>query len=94
MLKINFSQTLKNIDGKAINEKEPVTIGKTLANALAQLKTDDPIGNYELAKKIYDGGEVELTPEQIVKLKENAKKAEFFDFAMYQILQVLDGKIV
>lgn len=82
-MKIDVTQNLIGIDGEPMKDMpdtkdrkgEPVVLKTLLVNALmAQLEGDNPDGEekvkrYELAKNIHDGCELDLLPEQIVKIK-------------------------
>ena len=78
-MKINVDETLKTIDGKTMMDADSsgnateATIKTLLVNAvLAPTKDEkgvDKVRKYELAKMIFKGGEVDLTPEDIVLIK-------------------------
>lgn len=72
---INLDIELKTLNGEAIKENEKVIMVKDIcANAL--LSTEEKmegrvkLENWNLAQKVYKGGDVDLTPEEIVKIRE------------------------
>ncbi len=77
-MKIDFTQVLKDLDGKAIKGPDgDITLGFICVDALlAPLKgeterpnADDTIRKYEFAKAIHKGEEMDLKAEDIVLLK-------------------------
>lgn len=67
-MKIDFRNIqVKDIEGN----NSTVDIAKMLGNAIYQ-KTAD-LGELELAQQIYKNGEVELSPEQVERIKEYVK---------------------
>lgn len=80
-MKINFSAELKTLDGQTIKEttaddSKPATLAVFAVNALnAQLEEEknldgaEKFKRYQLAAKVYNGGEVELTSDEAAKIK-------------------------
>jgi hypothetical protein len=84
-MKINFDQKIVNLEGKPMMEQtqdndgergpdREVTLGRACVNALLtpeDKKVDGPekLVRFELAKKIYKGGEVDLETDEISKIK-------------------------
>lgn len=74
---ICFGNTIMKIDFRNIQVKDiegnnsTVDIAKVLGNTIYQ-KTAD-LGELELAQDIYKNGEVELSPEQVERIKEYVK---------------------
>lgn len=67
-MKIDFRKIqVKDIEGN----DSTVDIAKVLGNTIYQ-KTAD-LGELELAQNIYKNGEVELSPEQVERIKEYVK---------------------
>lgn len=86
---IDFTQTIKGLDGKAIvpsvqnggDGKTPVTLSDVCVNALeSQLQTDAQMSGQEkfkldqLAHKIYNQKHVDLSIEEIALIKERVGK--------------------
>lgn len=67
-MKIDFRKIqVKDIEGNIV----PFDFSKGLGNTIYQ-KTAD-LGELELAQNIYKNGEVELSPEQVERIKEYVK---------------------
>ena len=67
-MKIDFRKIhVKDIEGTVV----PFDFSKALGNTIYQ-KTAD-LGELELAQQIYKNGEVELSPEQVERIKEYVK---------------------
>jgi len=81
MEKINFSTVVKKLDGEVLKfEEKPVTLGFAcykglVANTAETQKLDlSAIAKrYELAKKIKDGGEVEVEAAEAVLIRDSLK---------------------
>lgn len=77
-MKINFDSQLVHLDGVALKTNDvPLTLKGASIEALMTLVESDrkasgevKFKRYELAVKVKGGGEVEVTPEEIVMLKE------------------------
>lgn len=74
---INFSESIKNLAGNSLKENgKEISIGNICANALLFEDKDDKmtgqekLERYELAKKIFEKEKVDLTIEEIAKIKE------------------------
>lgn len=81
-MKIDFSQQLKDLDGDVIiddsKKDKPITLtlGKIAIGALTASYVDEPnlsgedkLTRYQIAMKIKEGGEVDLTIEEISEVK-------------------------
>jgi len=95
MGKINLDQHLKNRDGKEFTEDEkPIELASTLLYALENRSQDHnyqkSIKCFELRKKIFKGGEVELVSEEITLLKEKAHEA-LMPVVFFAILEILEA---
>ncbi len=70
---MNLKETIKNLRGEEFKENGAViTVGDVCANALLSAKAKDAkekVGNYELAKRLINEKEIELTSEEIVSIK-------------------------
>ncbi len=82
---IDFEQTMKTLNGEEIKESEkkdsvPLTLKSVCINALLseidreKTSGEDKVERYELAKKIHEGGTIELKTEQVVLIKERIGK--------------------
>ena len=79
-MKINVDEKLKTLDGQTMMDNDgkgnavEASLKTLLVNAvLAPANEDkgvDKVRKYELAKMIFKGGEVDLTPEDIILIKE------------------------
>ena len=98
-MKINVDQTLKTLDGKTMMDADSsgnaveATVKTLLVNAvLAPTKDEkgvDKVRKYELAKMIFKGGEVDLTPEDIVLIKKQVGDI-FAPIVVGQVFEMLD----
>lgn len=72
-MKINLKESIKNLKGEEMKEGDRViTIGGICANALISTspkEAKEKMDNYELAKKLFNETEVDLTPEEMVGIK-------------------------
>ena len=78
-MKIDVEQVLTTISGEVLEiaEDTPITVKKTCVDVLLAITEADKGSNgeqklryYNLANKIQSGGEVDLTAEEVVLLKE------------------------
>lgn len=102
-MKLNVTTVLKNINGddliepNAKGEAEPVTVRKVIINALMTPEQKDTgvqkVEKYSLAMDIQKQDEIELTPEQIVLLKEAIGKP-YGPVVVGPVSMLLDGKSV
>jgi len=73
----NFDNEIKNIDGSTLlQDANPVVMKSLLVAALMgsnpsekDVSGDEKFKRYELAQKVNAGGNIDLTPEEIVLLK-------------------------
>ena len=87
MKKINFNFKLKDLAGKDI---DVFNVKEAVANALIGQSTRNPIRNMELAKKIYNDGEIELPSEDIEIIKNAILiNDQITDLVKSQIIEVL-----
>jgi hypothetical protein len=98
IMKINFEQTLKDMDGKDITEgkeKKVLTLDKVCVNALLSENQDDrqsgedKLKVFQLAKKIYGAGEVEVTAEEIVLIKNKVGRF-YLPLVVGQVYEILE----
>jgi leucyl aminopeptidase len=72
-MKINLKETIKNLKGEDLKEKDKViTVGDICSNALVSTspkEAKEKFENYELAKKLFNETEVDLTPEEMINIK-------------------------
>lgn len=87
-MKVNLDQQLKDFDGDPIeveNVKEGKekywTLKKAVVSALAQsleadknMAPDKAVARWKLAMRLHGGGEQELTPEELVEIRERLPK--------------------
>jgi len=66
-MKVLFDESIKDLSGQEVPDSHT---GKILAGLLAQQKSDfHPIKAMEIAQSIYKGNEVELSKDEVDKLK-------------------------
>jgi hypothetical protein len=89
---IDTSVVLKNLEGEAFKDGEKdLTLGLAIASILSKTtKESDPLKIYSLALKFNEGGEVDLTAEDIVVVKEKVKTSDYFTVVAGQILKHLE----
>ena len=83
MEKIDFSVTVTRLDGEPFKfDDKPFTMGFAayrglVANTQETMKLDlsELAKRYELAKKVKDGGEVEIDADEAVLIRESLKNA-------------------
>jgi hypothetical protein len=95
MTKINLDQTLKNRSGLEFKEGEvPLELCSILLFALEGKSPnqtyDDSLKYYQLRKKIFKGGEVDLVSEEITILKQKAHEV-LTPAVFFSILDILEG---
>lgn len=73
---INFDTVMKNLNGSEITENDkPVAMKDFVVNALLSIQGEPNLAAQEkferglLATKVYDGGDLELTVEEIATVK-------------------------
>jgi len=96
---INVDVKLMTLDGKVMMDADSsgnaveATVKTLLVNAvLAPTKDEkgvDKVRKYELAKMIFKGGEVDLTPEDIVLIKKQVGD-NFAPIVVGQVFEMLD----
>lgn len=98
-MKVDFSQELKSLDGKPF-EKEPgvnANLGDMCVTALLTevpkepATPEDKLKRWELAKRLYEQKEVEVTAEDIALIKKMAGKV-FLPALMGTLYDVLESK--
>ncbi len=89
-MKINCKQVFKNLKDQIINnsaveegkKKESLTLGMVLSEVVLAPHKDKngfrPLKGYELAKKFYNGGIVEIDTADFVQLKELLEESETY----------------
>ncbi len=104
-MKVNFSQTFPDFDGEPIKDDDPkskthgqvLTLGLIGTRALMGVTEDthkepgeQKVKDHDLARRIYKGGDVDIKPEEAVRLK--GRIAIFFGpIVSGQALPMLDG---
>ena len=81
-MKLNVDVILKDLDGNELKDGEKsVTLKSVIVNALTMLgKNDESMTGpdkfvlYTIAQVVHKGGDIELTAEEIVKIKERVGK--------------------
>jgi hypothetical protein len=84
-MKINFDSELKALDGAALqtggNESKPFTLKLAAVEALmrdtdqdAKQSGEQKLKRFDLAERIFKGGEIEITPEEAALIKERIGK--------------------
>lgn len=74
-MKINFDSTLKTLSGEDIKtEDKPVAMKTVVVDSLLafteeRLTGEEKLARYNLAQKINVGGDIDLTVEEIAKIK-------------------------
>jgi len=100
-MKINVDQVLKNLDGSNLKdsvngEVVDAILQTALINAILAPSKDDngvtKIQKYELARKIYKGGEVELTSEEITVCKKAVEATYPSPLIVGQVVEMLENK--
>jgi len=81
---IDFGYVLKNLDGVGLIDHDsdgnvvPLTLGRVAANALIspveKENGADKVRKYGLALKVYNNKDVELTPDEVVTVKDTILK--------------------
>lgn len=97
-MKINFDQQLKNMDGSVAKDEkgEAITVSFIAVNALMSQIPDEKIdGNeklkrYELASVVHKGGVIDVTVEDITKMKNLIGKV-YPTLVVGQIFKILEG---
>lgn len=100
-MKINFETPLKSLDDKDIEtgkegEKKPFLLKHACIEALmGDLQGENQTGEQKLkratlAKRIYDGSEIEITPEEATLIKERIGKA-YSAIVVYSAYKILNG---
>ena len=100
MLKVNCAKVIKDLADKPIpvreGSDESFTIGKALANILVaprQNRELDAFKSWELAKKLYKGGDVELDDADVVNIKKMVETDKNYGaIVIGQILEELNKK--
>jgi hypothetical protein len=97
MMKVDFDTVLRDLKGTAIKDGDgEFTLGAASATALLSpypdeqnLDPKDKVRRYKLATKIADGGEVDLSIEEIADLKKLIGKA-FPPLVVGRAYEILD----
>ena len=77
---VDFGTVLKNLDGVELKDGDKtLTLGLVCANALLVSNSEKEEGSvkaqkYDLALKVYKGGDVEVTTDEISRLKSEISK--------------------
>jgi hypothetical protein len=98
-MKINFGQSLKELDGKAIkNGEKDLTLKAVACNALGAIFNDDQMLSGEekakrglLAMRLYANPDIDLTIEELALTKKLIGKA-YGPIVIAQAWAMLEGK--
>ena len=103
-MKIKTDVVLKTLNGDVLkdNDGQGNIIDATLKNAIVnallaplqqgKIETGvDKVKKYELSCRIYESDEIELTPEEVVLIKERVGEA-FGAIVVGQVFNLLEGK--
>ena len=91
--KIDFTKSLLDFDGKeVIDNNAPMTFKSIVSRTLAMCKADDKVmERWELAQRIYKSeGEIEITPSQILLVKNAIKESNLTTLVAGQIYHLLN----
>ena len=91
--KIDFTKSLIDLDGKeVIDNNSPMTFKGIVSRLLAMCKADDKVmERWELAQRIYKSeGELEVTPSQILLIKNAIKESNLTTLVAGQIYNLLN----
>ena len=91
--KIDFTKSLVDFDGKeVIDNNAPMTFRSIVSRMLAMCKSDDKVmERWELAQQIYKSeGEIEVTPSQILLVKNAIKESNLTTLVAGQIYHLLN----
>ena len=91
--KIDFTKSLLDFDGKeVIDNNAPMTFKSIVSRLLAMCKSDDKVmERWELAQQIYKSeGEMEVTPSQILLVKNAIKESNLTTLVAGQIYHLLN----
>lgn len=97
-MKVDFSTAILDLTGKPLVENEnPITLGSISCTALTALAPDESqlaaatkVSRFRLALIASTGGEQDITPEQLVELKDLVGKlfAPLVVGRVYEILEI------
>lgn len=97
-MKINVDQVLKAIDGSVMKDVDAkgaaidATLKLALVNAVLAPAEAEKMKRYELYKRIKQGGDVELTSEEITLCKEAVDKTYPTPLVVGQVIEMLEKK--
>lgn len=93
---LNFDTILTEINGDVVKNKdnEPWSFKAAIVDCVLapskEMTSTDSLKSYMLAQKVYAGGDIDFTPEEIVKIKEVIGK-HAFPLVSGQIIQYING---
>lgn len=99
-MKIDFSQTIKDLDGNEVKDEkgQTMTLGRVTASAVLSIFPDErdldvteKMKRNELAEKVWKGGEVDLSIEELASAKKLINKA-FATRIVAQSAKMLEGQ--
>lgn len=99
-MKIDAAKSVVNLEGKPYTvgegeEKKDLTIGKVVGQALATVKSGDPLRSSVLAQRFYTADEVDATADEVVFITARLKEAEaaglYFPIILGQAIQALES---
>ena len=91
--KIDFTKALIDFDGREIIDNDvPMTFKSIISRLLAMCKADDKVmERWELAQRIYKSeGGMEITPSQILLVKNAIKESNLTTLVAGQIYHLLN----
>lgn len=92
----NVDKEILTLTGKPVGEDgapltnggKPMTVGACIVNALMGDASGDGVAKanrYKLAVKLVSGGEVDLSPEDLVKIKESIGSSQYLPLVVGQV---------
>ena len=101
-MKVNFAQVLEQLDGTPITGENnaPFTLSMCAVNALLQPTTQtippiEKVRRARVAERVYEAGEIDISPEDIVLIREciGVWYPPLIVMKAYRLLGDDDGKI-
>lgn len=92
-----LSETIKDYSGEALKDQvgKPVVIKNILANALALIRSKEPIKMIALGLKIYNcDGEVELEEYEFGELKRAVEELDLSNITKAAILNIFEQSLL
>lgn len=97
-MKLDFSTAIRDLNGKPIQEGETIiTLGSVCSNALLALHPDEQtlpgevkVRRFQLAVKIYNGGEQDVSVEELSILKTMVGK-HYLPIVVGRVYEIIEG---